>query len=288
MLKTASRYYELTKPRIAAMVLVMTAFGFFLASGGIHSLSLFLFTLLGTALAGSGASALNQYLERDVDARMERTKNRPIPTGDISPQAALFFGVMLVMGGCFVLLFKVNVLAAFLTLQSTFLYVLVYTPMKRLSWLNTAVGAIPGAMPPLIGCAGATGTLDMGAWALFLILYLWQHPHFFAIAWMYRDDYARAGLKMLPVVQPDGQNMFAQVIIFSIVLIPASLLPTLIGMSGWLYLAGAAILSLAFFVVGAAFSLTRTQRAARRELLASVVYLPMLLILIIIDALVVA
>ena len=217
-----SAYLELTKPRIAVMVLVMAALGYYLGtvqSGIFVGWTAFLLAMLGTGMAGGGASALNQYLERDVDALMQRTRDRPLPTGSISPQGALYFGVILALAGCFLLLFQANVLAAFLALQSTFLYVLVYTPMKRLTWLNTSVGAIPGAMPPLIGWAASTGTLHIGAWILFAVLYIWQHPHFFAIAWIYRDDYARGGLKMLPVVKPDGKNMFTQVILFSPVLI---------------------------------------------------------------------
>lgn len=282
-----SSYLELTKPRIAVMVLVMAALGYYLGTAQTDSFPgwiAFLIAMLGTGMAGGGASVLNQYLERDVDALMERTRGRPLPTGAISPQAALYFGVGLALGGCFLLLFQANVLAAFLALQSTFLYVLVYTPMKRITWLNTSVGAIPGAMPPLIGWAAATGTLHVGAWILFAVLYIWQHPHFFAIAWMYRDDYARGGLKMLPVVQPDGKNMFTQVILFSLVLIPVSVMPTVLGLSGWLYFVGASFLGLSMLACGAAFTRSRTHAAAKRVMTVSLIYLPALMILILLDA----
>jgi protoheme IX farnesyltransferase len=242
------------------------------------------FALIGIALAGGGASTLNQYLERDSDARMERTRGRPLPSGVISAPAALYFGAGLVLGGCFLLMFTVNLLTSFLTLQSAFLYVLVYTPMKRLTWWNTSVGAVPGAMPPLMGWAAATGSLDLGAWILFAVLYIWQHPHFFAIAWIYRDDYARGGLKMLPVVQPDGRNMFAQVILFSIVLIPVSLAPFLAAMTNWTYFAGALVLGLLMLAAGVAFAASHSHADAKRLMHMSLVYLPGLLLFVLIDA----
>ncbi len=280
-------YLTLTKPRIVIMVGVTAALGYYLGvidSGAFPGWTKFILALAGIALAGGGASALNQFLERDVDARMERTRLRPLPSGVLSAPAALYFGVGLVLAGCFVLVFAANLLAAFLTLQSAFLYVLVYTPMKRLTWWNTSVGAVPGAMPPLMGWAAATGSLDFGAWILFAVLYLWQHPHFFAIAWMYREDYARGGLKMLPVVQPDGRNMFAQVILFSVVLIPVSLAPFLSAMTGWTYFAGAFVLGLFMLAAGIAFAATRSHDAARRLLRVSLVYLPGLLLFVLLDA----
>ena len=278
-----SAYIELTKPRIALMVLVTTAFGYFLGGEGFHGFALFVLTLLGTGMSGCGASALNQYLERDSDALMERTRGRPVPAGKISPQAALYFGVVLCLGGCFLLLWSVNILAAFLALQSTFLYVLVYTPMKRLSWWNTSVGAIPGALPPLIGWAAATGTLNAQAWVLFAILYVWQHPHFYAIAWIYKDDYRRGGIKMLSVVHPDGRSLFNQVAGFAAILIPISLLPTLLGMSGWVYFVGALTIGLGMLGAALAFYRKRTVGHARLVLKVSVIYLPLLLIFMVAD-----
>lgn len=282
-----SAYIELTKPRIALMVVVTAAIGYFLAMSqhdGSGSMQLFLVSMLGIALAGGGASVLNQYLERDVDSKMERTKNRPLVTGIISPSVALYLGVAMALGGCFLLVIYVNLLTAFLVLQSTFLYVLVYTPMKRLTWWNTSVGAIPGAMPPLMGWAAATNTLDAGAWILFAVMYIWQHPHFFAIAWMYRDDYERGGLKMLPVVKPDCKNMSAQVIGFSVLMIPVSLIPTFIDMSGWVYFTGALILGLIFLAYGIAFVRDKSQDTARTLMRVSLIYLPLLLIIIAIDS----
>jgi protoheme IX farnesyltransferase len=282
-----SAYVELTKPRIALMVVVTAAIGYFLAitqhgiSGDVQQ---FLVSMLGIALAGGGASVLNQYIERDVDSKMERTKNRPLVTGVISPAVALYLGVFMALGGCFLLLFYVNMLAAFLVLQSTFLYVLVYTPMKRLTWWNTSVGAIPGAMPPLMGWAAATGGLDAGAWILFAVMYIWQHPHFFAIAWMYREDYERGGLKMLPVVKPDGKNMSVQVIGFSLLMIPVSLVPTFIDMSGWVYFVGALILGLGFLASGIVFVREKSRENARSLMRVSLIYLPLLLIIIAIDS----
>ena len=266
------------------MVLVTTAMGFFFGGKGIHSLSLFLFTLLGTALASSGANTLNQYLERDADSKMERTKDRPIPKGLISPSRALSFGILLTLGGVFLLAWKVNLLTAFLVLLAAFLYDVVYTPMKKLSWLNTLIGAIPGAIPPLAGWTAAAGSIGFGGWILFWILFLWQHPHFFAIAWMYKDDYERGGFKMLPVVEPDGRRTFRQILWHSVLLIPISLMPTMIGMAGKTYFIGALFLGLAFLAVGILFARSRTTVDARKLLRASVIYLPLLLILIVVDA----
>ena len=276
-------YLELTKPRIAVMVLVTTAFGYILAAGGIPEPWTFFILLVGTAGVGGGASALNQYLEREVDGQMHRTRQRPLPAGVLSPGAALYFGVVLVMGGCLLLLWKVNILTAFLALQSTFLYVLVYTPMKRLSWWNTSVGAIPGAIPPLMGWAGATGHLAPAAWVLFFILYFWQHPHFFAIAWIYREDYARGGFKMLPVVHPDGKATGRQAIGFSILLIAVSIMPTLLGISGYLYGIGALACGLVMLAYSIMFSVKKSDWAARKLLRVSLVYLPLIFVLISID-----
>ena len=277
-------YIELTKPKIALMVLVTTLIGYFLGAGGIDSyLNLFL-VMLGTALVGGGASVLNQYLERDTDALMERTRHRPLPSGAVAPQVALYMGTAMCVGGVFQLLWCVNIFAAFLALLSSFLYVLVYTPMKRFTWLNTSVGAIPGAIPPMIGWAGATNDIGAGAWLLFLILYLWQHPHFFAIAWMWRSDYKRGGLQMLPTVENGEARTIRQGIFFSVLLIPASLLPTLVDLSGWIYFFGALALGLTMLASDIVFSIRRTDEAARLVLRTSLVYLPVLLLLFIADA----
>jgi len=276
-------YIELTKPRILTLVLVTTVLGFYLGGKGITSVPLLIFLLLGVALVTGGSSALNHYLEREFDSKMLRTKNRPIPSGIILPGHALNFSIFLILLGIFILYVKVNILTAFLSLLTSFLYVMVYTPMKRASWLNTTVGAVPGAIPPLGGWAAATGGLSFEAGILFLILFLWQHPHFYAIAWMIRDDYKRGGFKMLPVVEPDGKRMFKHVLWFSFALIPVSLIPTVIGMSGSLYFTGALISGITLFMISQSFVHSRSLNDAKRLLRATVIYLPVLLLLIIID-----
>jgi heme o synthase len=282
--KNLRSYVELAKPRILSMVLVTTTIGFFLGAKGIHPLPTLLLTLVGVGCATGGSAALNNYLERDVDGKMERTRHRALPAGTIQPSNALAFGISLVLIGLIALICAVNLLTAFLVLLASFLYVLVYTPMKRLTWLNTTFGAIPGAIPPMCGWAAATGRLDPGAWVLFLILFAWQHPHFYAIAWMFRDDYRNAGFRMLPVVDPSGASTFRQTILFAALLIGVSVLPTVIGMTGKVYCIGALVMGVALLVVGALFARTKSFLDARRLLKASVVYLPLLLLLIIVDA----
>jgi len=277
-------YVELVKPRILSMVLVTTTTGYFLAAKGIRPVTTLLLTLLGVGLATGGAAALNNYLERDVDGKMVRTRGRALPAGLLPPSSALAFGITLVLAGLFILVWTVNLLTGFLVLLAAFLYVLVYTPMKRLTWLNTTFGAIPGAIPPMCGWAAAAGGLDTGAWVLFLILFAWQHPHFYSIAWMFQDDYRNAGFKMLPVVDPSGIRTFRQTILFAALLLGASIVPTYIGMTGRIYCAGALVMGLALLAVGAWLAETKSISDARRLLRASVVYLPLLLLLIIVDA----
>jgi heme o synthase len=277
-------YIELAKPRILTMVLVTTTIGFFLAAKGIHPLSTLVLTLVGVGCATGGAAALNNYLEREADGKMVRTRDRALPSGLIQPSNALAYGISLTLVGLFVLVWAVNLLTGFLVLLAAFLYVLVYTPMKRLTWLNTTFGAIPGAIPPMCGWAAATGQLDLGAWVLFLILFTWQHPHFYAIAWMFKDDYRNAGFKMLPVVDPSGVSTFRQTILFASLLLGASVLPTAIGMTGQVYCAGALVMGLALLAVGVLLAQRKSFLDARRLLKASVIYLPLLLILIIVDA----
>ena len=283
-MKNLRPYVELVKPRILSMVLVTTTIGYFLAAKGVHPLSTLCLTLLGVGSATGGAAALNNYLERDVDGKMERTRQRALPAGILQPSSALAYGISLVLLGLFVLVWAINLLTGFLVLLAAFLYVLVYTPMKRLTWLNTTFGAIPGAIPPLCGWAAATGRLDPGAWVLFLILFAWQHPHFYAIAWMFKDDYRNAGFKMLPVVEPTGISTFRQTIFFSALLLGVSVLPTVIGMTGRVYCVGALVMGLALLAVGVLFTRSKSFLDARRLLKASVVYLPLLLLLIIVDA----
>jgi protoheme IX farnesyltransferase len=277
-------FLELSKPRIVSMVLVTTMLGYFLGGHGIASLWTLLLTLAGTGLGAAGAAALNNYLERDTDARMQRTRRRALPSGQLDPAVALAYGVALVLGGVTLLVCTVNLLAGFLVLLTAFLYVLVYTPLKKLTWINTPIGAIPGALPPMIGWAAACGAIDPGAWVLFGILFAWQHPHFYAIAWIFRDDYRAAGFKMLSVVDPSGRRLFRQAILFSLALIVVSISLVALGLAGQLYLFGAALLGAALLATSLTMAQHQTVRDARRVLLASVIYLPLLLVLLVIDA----
>jgi heme o synthase len=269
-------YVELTKPRITWLILMSTAIGYFFgAHGGWDWLAL-LHTIIGTGLIASGTAALNQWYERDADALMNRTRNRPIPAGRLAPGNAMWFAVALSVLGFVELWFGANPLTAILGALTLLVYLFVYTPLKQKSWHATTIGAVPGAMPPLIGFAGAAGQLTAEAWILFAILFLWQFPHFYAIAWMYRDDYSRGGIKMLPVVEPDGDSTIRQILAYSLLLIPISMLPRWFGMTGNIYLAGALVLGFAYFYAGVLASRERTRVRARGVLLASVVYLPIL------------
>jgi protoheme IX farnesyltransferase len=214
---------------------------------------------------------------------MERTRHRPLPAGLVRPEAAVSYGFLLVLAGILILLLGVDLLTAFLALLSSFLYVVVYTPLKRMTWLNTSLGAIPGALPPVGGWAAAAGELDWGAGALFLILFAWQHPHFYAIAWIFREDYRRGGFKMLPVLEEDGQRTVRHIVVFSVLLFLASILPVLLRLTGPLYLAGALLLGLGFVAASARLALIRSHLEARRLFGASVAYLPLLLALSVVD-----
>ena len=276
-------YVDLTKPSILVMVLITTLLGYYLGNDGISSWLNLFWTLLGTGLSAGGAGALNQYLEREQDKRMERTRNRPLPSGLIQPLDALLFGLILVLIGSILLVWKVNLLTGFLSLMTAFLYVLIYTPMKKLTWLNTSLGSIPGALPPMGGWTAATGSIDSGAWILFAILYLWQHPHFFAIAWMCKEDYKKAGFKMLPVVEPNGSRTIRQIFWHLSLMIPVSLLPFISGMMGTVYLAGASLLTLGYFCSAIPMLRLKSKENASKILKASVFYLPLLFVIIIID-----
>lgn len=275
---------DLAKPRIVLMVLVTTSIGFFLGGYGFHAGWEFAVTLVGVALSAAGSAVLNNYLERDTDAHMARTRRRALPAGIVEPASALAAGIVLVLWGVTLLVCLVNLLAGFLALLTAFLYVLVYTPLKKVSWLNTPIGAIPGALPPMIGWAAATNALDPGAWVLFAILFAWQHPHFYAIAWMYREDYAAAGFKMLSVVDATGRRVVRQAVAFSMALVAVSVLLTTLRVTGPVYFWGALALGAGMVGASAAFAATRSGRDARRLLLASVIYLPLLLVLTIADA----
>jgi protoheme IX farnesyltransferase len=278
-----SAYLELTKPRITFLIVLTAAAGFGLASQGAVNYVALTSALFGVALLSSGIATLNQYMERDLDGLMRRTAGRPLPSGKLLPWEALAFGVGLTAAAEIYLLVVVNPLSAVLGLTVIAGYLFAYTPLKTRTSLSTLVGAFPGAVPPLIGWTAARGTLSIEGWVLFAILFLWQFPHFLAIAWMYREDYSRAGILMLPVVEPDGRVTAQQIVVYTLMLIPVSLLPTILGMSGKVYFYGAVVLGLLFLYssVRAAFSLSRQQ--ARRLLLASVLYLPLLFILMVLN-----
>jgi protoheme IX farnesyltransferase len=265
------------------LVLVTTALGYYLGGHGIHNYNRFLLTMLGSALVCAGSAALNHYLERDSDALMKRTKNRPIPLGVISSNNAMLFGIFLTLCGVLLLCVQINLLTAFLSLLTAFLYVLVYTPMKKISWLNTTIGAIPGALPPMGGWTAATGDVGLGAWVLFLILFIWQHPHFYSIAWLFREDYKKAGFKMLSLDDPKGEKIFTHTLVYSLILIPVAVLPSIIGISGAKYLYGSILLSFVFLYFSRKLQKCATNQAAHQLLKASVFYLPAILFLIIID-----
>lgn len=279
-------FLRISKVRIATMVAIMTALGFYLGADGSFSgrWQLLACTLIGTFFSSMGAAALNCYIERDIDRLMKRTSGRPLATGEMAAHEALAYGIICVLGAVAFLVWTVNLLTAFLALLTAFLYVLVYTPLKRITWLNTFIGAIPGALPPVGGWAAATGNVSFDAWLLFLILFVWQHPHFFAIAWIYKEDYARAGFKMLPVIDEDGKRTMRQVFFYSVLLIPVSVLPSFYGVSGSIYFVGALILSWMMFIGGVFFMQSKSIADARKLLLASIIYLPGLFILIVCDS----
>ena len=278
----AADFAELAKPRITSLVLVTAAVGFAVGGqGSIDWLAFFVF-MAGTAFLCGGASTLNQYLERDADALMERTRRRPIPGGRIRPEEALVFGLALSAAGLAVLAF-VNALTLALGAASLVSYVLAYTPLKRVTSLCTVVGAVPGALPPLMGWAASRGSLGAAGWGLFAILFLWQLPHFLAIGWLYRDDYARGGFPMLAVTDRDGTSTGRQAVLYATALLPVTLAAGLLASAGAGYLWGGLVLGLGFLACAAAFAWKRTVGSARRLFLASVLYLPLLLGLMVFD-----
>ena len=280
----ASAYLELTKPRITFLIVLTAAAGFCLAStAGAFNYLYFAHAMWGIALLSSGIATLNQFMERDLDARMRRTMQRPLPSGKLAPAQALLFGLALTAAAEIYLAVFVNPLTAALGLTVITGYLFLYTPLKTRTSLSTAVGAFPGAMPPLMGWTAATGEVTVGAWVLFAILFLWQFPHFLAIAWMYREDYERAGILMLPVVEPEGRVTAQQIVVYTLMLVPVSLIPTAIGISGSIYFIGAIILGLLFLYSSMCAALSKTRQAARRLLLASVLYLPLLFVLMVLN-----
>ena len=277
----ASDFSALAKPRLNVLVVASALAGYAMAGGDATSIGALLWTAIGTGLVAGGASAFNQILERDSDALMRRTRTRPLPDGRLPASEALYFATLLSVAGLIVLAAGVNVLSAVVALATLASYAVVYTPLKRRSSFATVVGAIPGALPPVIGWAAAANSLSQGAWVLFAIVFLWQLPHFLAIAWMYRDDYARAGLPMLPVIEPDGRSTARQAVLYAAALVPAALAPTLVGMSGAIYFAGALGLTLLFLVMAIRFAWTRAVHDARRLFFSSIIYLPILWLLMI-------
>jgi protoheme IX farnesyltransferase len=277
-------YVELTKPRVGVLVLFTVAAGACLAAHGVPDLFALLHALCGTALVVGGASALNQFLERHSDARMHRTENRPLPSGRLQPVEVLVFGLALGICGTLYLALTLRQPTAALVAATAFVsYVFIYTPLKRLTSLNTLIGAVPGALPPVIGWTAVSGSLDMRVIVLFLILYLWQVPHFLAIAWIYRADYARAGLRMLPVVDPRGAITARQMVVYCLALIPISLMPALLGSAGLIYLVGAIVLGIMFLASTIGFGRSHSIAQARRVLRASLIYLPALLAMLLVD-----
>jgi protoheme IX farnesyltransferase len=269
-------YLDLTKPRITFLIVLTAAAGFCLgAKGGLDYLR-FTHAMLGIALLSSGIATLNQYMERGLDGLMRRTMLRPLPSGKLAPFEALAFGAGLTVIAEVYLALLVNPTTALFGLTVIAGYLFMYTPLKTRTTLSTAVGAFPGAMPPLMGWTAATGEVTTGAWVLFAILFLWQFPHFLAIAWMYREDYGRAGIRMLPVVEPEGRITGQQIVAYTVMLVPVSLLPTLLGISGRVYFYGAIILGSLFLVSSISAAVSKSRQQARRLLLASVLYLPLL------------
>lgn len=278
-----SDFLELTKPRVVVMVLATTFVGFYLGSLGLPNWMRIVQTLIGTALAAGGTLALNQYIEREVDAKMERTRFRPLPAGRIQSTAALSFGVALTCIGMMYLTLIVNPLSGLTIAFIAGTYLFIYTPLKRKTSLCSIVGAVPGALPPVVGWVAARDSFSHEVWALFAILFLWQLPHSLAIAWLYRNDYTQAGIRLLPVVNPDGRSTGRQVVNNCLALIAVSLLPTIIGVAGSVYFFTALILGVALFGCGISFATSRSMAAARRLFFASLIYLPMELLLLTLD-----
>jgi protoheme IX farnesyltransferase len=280
-----SVFSDLVKARLTTLVLLTTAVGFYIGEIGAINWFLFFNTLAATGLVAMGASALNQLLEREYDAKMRRTQDRPLPSGRLQPTTVAIFGGVSSVAGLVYLALAVNLLTSVLGAVTLVSYLFIYTPLKRVTWLNTAIGAIPGALPPLMGWTAARNNLSGEGWALFAILAFWQLPHFFAIAWMYRDEYAKAGFVMLPNVDSDGKRTGQQTVSHTFALLIASLCPFVFKMSGMIYLVGAIILGAGFLFCAIQFSRQLTLQRARQLFLASIIYLPLLLALMVWDKL---
>lgn len=267
------------------MIWITVALGFFLANGfSLSKISILFFTLLGSGLCAAGAFIINQYMEIDVDTKMDRTKNRPFPTERINPDLCLLISVVLIVGGSLLLWSQVNLLTSWLTLLIVISYDLLYTPMKRFSWLNTTIGAFPGAIPPMLGWTAYTNNLGIEAWILFAILFMWQHPHFFAIGWLYRKDYKQGNIKLVSTLEETGLISALNAVFYAVLLIPISMAPSLQGLSGKFYLYGAGIISLFYLFKSVLFLKKPNEFTARRLLYASFVYIPAIALCFYIDS----
>ena len=274
-------YVALTKPRLNFLVIATSAAGYYLGGSGTADVMAMTQAVAGTALAAGGAAVLNQLYERETDALMRRTRLRPLPDGRVAPADARVFGIALSLAGLVLLAARTNWLAAGLALVTILVYLIVYTPMKRRTPLATLVGAVPGALPVLIGWTASHGSVALGGATLFTIVFLWQIPHFMAIAWLYRDDYGKAGFPMLPVIDPQGRRAGRQAVRYAAALVPVSLAPTFAGISGTVYFVSALVLGVALLVLAVRFAATRDDRAARALFLGSITYLPLLWIVMI-------
>jgi protoheme IX farnesyltransferase len=276
-------YVSLTKPRLNTLVLITTAAAYYLGDGQRLSTLHLIHTMMGTALVAGGASALNQHWERNTDRLMRRTRRRPLPDARLHPQDAMWFGIGLSALGIAQLTWFVNPLTAVIAALTLFSYVLLYTPLKLKTSLSTVVGAVPGALPALLGWAAATNSASAGGWILFGIVFMWQMPHFLAIAWLFRDDYANAGIPLLPVVEPDGRSTGRQAVLYTAGLIPVSLLPMAVTMSTAYYLVGALTLGAVLMVLSLEFATSRSMPSARRLFYGTILYLPLLWIALLAD-----
>lgn len=276
-------FCQLTKPRITVMVVVTAYVGYAVGTTPMWSWQTLLFTLVGIALSCMGASAFNQVHERDIDSLMQRTQGRPLPDGRMSGRTAMMIALLLCVTGVAILMVMANLLTAALSLFTIASYTLVYTPLKRISSVSTIVGAVPGALPPVMGYTAAAGHIGIEAWLLFGILFLWQLPHFLAIAWLYRQDYARAGIALLPVIDPDGGSTFRQAMLGCLALVPLGLLPTMMGVTGVVYFFGSLAAGVLFLGFAVALVIGQTERHARAMFYASLIYLPWVYVLFLID-----
>jgi heme o synthase len=271
-----SDYVQLAKPRLNFLIVVSTLVGYYVGMAADSTWSVLVHTIVGTTLVAFGSSALNQVWEKDTDKLMHRTRTRPLPDARVGTRQATWFGALLSVAGLAELWIFATPLSSMVAGATLLSYVVWYTPLKLKTSLSTIVGAVPGALPPLIGWAAATNSLSLPGWVLFGIMFFWQMPHFLAIAWMYREDYARAGMPLLPVIEPDGRSTGRQAVLYAAATIPVSLLPTLIGLAGPLYLVAALVLGASVLWLSVAFAATRTRATARRLFFATIIYLPLL------------